>query len=228
MKDLLNQDHGPNKTMLTSINRSEIEEMDKVHRLKLINSLSGFKSANLMGTINAEDVENLAIFSSVVHLGSDPALLGCILRPHTVPRHTYENIKETGWYTVNHVHSAIYKQAHQTSGKYREDLSEFEVSGLQPWYSEICRAPYVKEARIRIGLTPVEEHLVEANNTILLVGAIQEIWFPENCREEDGFLDIEKAGTITISGLDAYHTTKRMDKMEYVRIKDSLKRQESS
>lgn len=212
--------------MLSLFSRSEIEKMDKVPRLKLINSLSGFKSANLMGTINAEGVENLAIFSSVVHLGSHPPLLGCILRPHTVPRHTYENIKETGWYTINHVNSAIYKQAHQTSGKYKEGLSEFEVSGLQPWYSDACRAPYVEAARIRIGLTPIEEHLVEANNTIMLVGAIQEVWIPEDCREEDGFLDIEKAGTVTISGLDAYHTTNRIDKMEYVRVEDSLKRKE--
>ena len=214
--------------MLTSIDRSEIEKMDKVPRLKLVNSLSGFKSANLMGTINAKGVENLAIFSSVIHLGSNPPLLGCILRPHSVPRHTYENIKETGWYTVNHVNNAIYRQAHQTSGKYREELSEFEVSGLDPWYSETCRAPYVEAARIRIGLKPVEEHLVEANNTIMLVGAIQEVWIPENCREEDGFLDIEKAGTVTISGLNAYHTTNRLDKMEYVRVEDSLKRKESS
>lgn len=214
--------------MLTSISRSEIEKMDKVSRLKLINSLSGFKSANLMGTINAEGVENLAIFSSVVHLGSNPPLLGCILRPQTVPRHTYENIKETGWYTVNHVNSAIYRQAHQTSGNYREELSEFEVSGLESWYSDTCHAPYVEAARIRIGLKPVEEHLVEANKTMMLVGAIQEIWIPENCREEDGFLDIEKAGTVTISGLDAYHTTNRLDKMEYVRVEDSLKRKESS
>ncbi len=213
--------------MLTPISRSEIEKMDKVPRLKLINSLSGFKSANLMGTINADGVENLAIFSSVFHLGSNPPLLGCILRPQTVPRHTCENIKETSWYTVNHVNSAIYRQAHQTSGKYRKELSEFEVSGLNSWYSEACCASYVEAARIRIGLTLVEEHHVEANKTIMLVGAIQEIWIPENCREEDGFLDIEKADTVTISGLDAYHTTNRLDKMDYVRVDDNLKRKEN-
>ncbi|MGM0546628.1 MAG: flavin reductase family protein [Bacteroidota bacterium] len=212
--------------MLTSISRSEVEKMDKVPRLKLINSLSGFKSANLMGTINAEGVENLAIFSSVFHLGSNPPLLGCILRPQTVPRHTYENIKETSWYTVNHVNSAIYRQAHQTSGKYQKELSEFEISGLNSWYSETCRAPYVEAARIRIGLTLVEEHHVEANKTIMLVSAIQEIWIPENCREENGFLDIEKADTVTISGVDAYHTTNRLDKMDYVRVDNNLKRKE--
>lgn len=210
--------------MLRSISRSEIDTMDKVPRLKLINSLSGFKSANLMGTVNAEGIENLAIFSSVVHLGSNPPLLGCILRPHSVPRHTYENIKETGWYTINHVNRDIYEQAHQTSGKYRKDISEFEQADLEPWYSKTCNAPYVKESYIKIGLQPVEEHLIEANKTMLLVGTIQEIWIPDHCREEDGFLNIEKAGTVTISGLDAYHTTKRLDKMQYVRIDDDKRR----
>lgn len=207
---------------LISISRNDIDAMDKVKRLKLINGLSGFKSANLMGTISDANNENLAIFSSVVHLGSNPPLLGCILRPHSVPRHTYENIKETGWYTINHVHSEIYQQAHQTSGKYRKEISEFDQARLEPWYSDTCKAPYVKEARIKIGLKPVEEHMIKTNETMLLVGAIQEILLPEDCRDEDGFLDIEKANTVAISGLDAYHTTNRLDKLEYVRIDDSL------
>lgn len=210
--------------MLRSISRSEIDKMDKVPRLKLINSLSGFKSANLMGTVNAEGTENLAIFSSVVHLGSNPPLLGCILRPHSVPRHTYENIKETGWYTINHVNRDIYEQAHQTSGKYHKELSEFEMTGLSPWYSDACKAPYVDEARIRIGLQPVEEHLIEANDTVLLVGAVSEVWIPDDAREEDGKLNIEKAGTVTISGLDGYHETNQLDSMGYVRVDEELQR----
>lgn len=213
---------------LISFSKDDIDAMDKVPRLKLINSLSGFKSANLMGTVSAGGIENVAVFSSVVHIGSNPPLLGCILRPHSVPRHTYENINETGWYTVNHINSNIYKQAHQTSGKYRKDLSEFKMANLESWYSENCPAPYVKEARIRIGLRPVEEHRIETNNTMLLVGSIQELWIPEDCREEDGFLDIEKADTVAISGLDAYHTTERLEKMEYVRLEGSLRRKEKS
>ena len=212
--------------MLTSINRAEIEGMDKVPRLKLINCLSGFKSANLMGTVSNDGIENVAIFSSVVHLGSNPPLLGCILRPHSVPRHTYENIRETEWYTINHVNTNIYEQAHQTSGNYRKEISEFDQAGLEAWYSKACAAPYVKESQIKIGIQPVEEHFIEANETMLLVGSIEEVWFPEHCREEDGFLNIEKAETVTISGLDAYHSTDRLSKLEYVRVDESMQREQ--
>ena len=213
--------------MLQYFSSADINQMDKVPRLKLINSLSGFKSANLIGTVNGEGTENLAIFSSVVHLGSNPPLLGCILRPHSVPRHTYENIKATGWYTINHVNRDIYERAHQTSGKYREELSEFEMASLNAWYSDDCPAPYVEEARIRIGLQPVEEHFIEANDTMLVVGSIQEVWLPEEARESDGRLNIEKAGTVAISGLDGYHATSQLNSMDYVRIDEELQRDPS-
>ncbi|MDZ7716229.1 MAG: flavin reductase [Balneolaceae bacterium] len=211
---------------LKYISRDDIDNMDRVPRLKLINALSGFKSANLIGTINTTGVENLAIFSSVFHLGSDPPLLGCILRPKLVPRHTYDNLKATGWYTINHINEEIYQQAHQTSGKYREDISEFNMTDLTSFYSGECEAPYVKEANIRIGLKFLEEHLVQTNNTYMIVGSIEQLMLPADCFEDDGFFDIEKAGTLTISGLDAYHKTKRIDKLDYVRVDKSVKREE--
>ncbi|MGO3346471.1 MAG: hypothetical protein ACTIM4_14665 [Marinomonas sp.] len=51
-----------------------LSEMTSRYRTQLINSLSGFKSANLIGTCNAQGQTNLAIFSSVFHLGASPAL----------------------------------------------------------------------------------------------------------------------------------------------------------
>lgn len=192
--------------------------MDKIPRLQLVNSITGFKSANLVGTASDSGTTNLAIFNSVVHIGSNPPLMGFILRPLTVPRHTYRNIQETGWFTINHIHPGIYRQAHNTSGNYREDISEFEVSGLTPYYSDKCKAPYVKESRINIGLTFEEEHEITANGTLLIVGAIQEIFIPRNSMNADGFVDIESAGSVTISGIDTYHKTKRIGREEYVRV----------
>jgi flavin reductase (DIM6/NTAB) family NADH-FMN oxidoreductase RutF len=43
-----------------------------------------------------------------------------------VPRHTYQNIKSTGWYTINQVHQEITDKAHYTSAKFVESESEFE------------------------------------------------------------------------------------------------------
>ena len=61
--------------------KKDIAEMDRIQRIKYINSVSGIKPANLIGTISGGGQTNLAIFSSVFHLGSDPALLGFITRP---------------------------------------------------------------------------------------------------------------------------------------------------
>jgi flavin reductase (DIM6/NTAB) family NADH-FMN oxidoreductase RutF len=59
-----------------------------VERLNLINSCTGYKSANLIATKSEDGAVNVAIFSSITHLGSNPALIGFIVRPTTVPRNT--------------------------------------------------------------------------------------------------------------------------------------------
>ncbi|MBM3186302.1 MAG: flavin oxidoreductase, partial [Bacteroidetes bacterium] len=73
------------------LDKADFQALSKVPRLNLINSCMGYKSANLIGSISKDGNYNLAVFSSITHLGSDPALLGFILRPTTVPRHTYSN-----------------------------------------------------------------------------------------------------------------------------------------
>ena len=84
-------------------NKNDIQSFSKIYRLNLINSITGYKSANLIGTRSNSGEENVAIFSSITHLGSNPALLHFTLRPNTVPRDTYKNIKENKVFTVNHV-----------------------------------------------------------------------------------------------------------------------------
>ena len=77
-------------------NASDIANMEQRYRANFINALSGFKSANLIGTISKSGQHNLAIVSSVFHIGAHPPLMGMIMRPHTVPRDTLQNIKDTG------------------------------------------------------------------------------------------------------------------------------------
>ena len=49
----------------------DIDKLERYYRANLINSVTGYKPANLIGTINDEGITNVAIFSSVVHLGSN-------------------------------------------------------------------------------------------------------------------------------------------------------------
>jgi flavin reductase (DIM6/NTAB) family NADH-FMN oxidoreductase RutF len=134
------------------IQTADIEKMDRQYRTNLLNALSGYKGAHLVGTVDQEGHTNLALFNSVVHIGSNPPLLGFILRPTTVSRHTYQNIKETGYYTINHALIDHFEQAHQTSAKYPEDTSEFEACGFMPFYGDLHPAPYVDDCLTNIGL----------------------------------------------------------------------------
>ena len=69
-----------------------------------------------------------AIFNSIIHIGSNPPMLGFILRPLTVPRHTYTNFKENDYFTVNQVHKDDIEKAHQTAAKYDTEISEFSAT----------------------------------------------------------------------------------------------------
>ena len=112
----------------------DLDQMHHLYRINLINSCSGYKSANLIGTKSKDGISNVAVFSSITHLGSNPALLGFFLRPTTVMRNTYHNIKTTGKYTINHIYDDILDDAHHTSAKYNGNISEFDVTNLTEDY----------------------------------------------------------------------------------------------
>lgn len=94
------------------ITKENILSFEKIYRINFVNSLPGFKSANLIGTISKEGKTNVAIFSSVNHVGVNPPLIGMLVRPASVPRCTYTNIKETNYFTINHINKEIFKKAH--------------------------------------------------------------------------------------------------------------------
>ncbi|MCH2200248.1 MAG: flavin reductase family protein [Flavobacteriales bacterium] len=204
--------------------REDIDALDKRFRAALINSLSGFKSANLIGTCDIKGQPNLSVVSSVVHLGSNPPLFGMVMRPPVVPRHTYENILATGSYTINHINLDIAEQAHQTSARYDREESEFDAVGLTPLWREGSRAPAVKEAKVRMGLQLIRDIDIKENQTRFLVGELKWVEFPENAIAEDGYLNIEDAGTVAISGLDGYHQTDHLGRLSYAKTDKEIVR----
>jgi flavin reductase (DIM6/NTAB) family NADH-FMN oxidoreductase RutF len=202
---------------IMKITKENILAFEKLYRTNFVNSLSGFKSANLIGTISKEGKTNLAIFSSVIHVGANPPAIGFLMRPVSVERHTYNNIKETNYFTINHINKENFKKSHQTSARYDQDVSEFDECGLTPEYSDTIKAPYVRESKIKIGCRFVEEQEIKFNGTIFIVGEILEVILPDDIVGKDGFVDIEKAGTVAISGLDGYHETKRIARLSYAK-----------
>lgn len=199
------------------LSKQDIENKGKVERLNLVNSITGIKPANLIGTVDNDGKTNLGIFSSVIHLGSFPALIGFIMRPKgDVPRHTYENIMDNGFYTINHVHPSFVKQAHYTSAKFEKEESEFDEVNLQEEYLDGFKAPFVEESLVKMGLKFVEEIPIKQNGTILIIGEIQLIDIPDHIVDEIGQIDL--SGTSTgISGLNRYYDLNLSDEFPYVR-----------
>ncbi len=200
----------------------DIMAMVKEDRLHFINAVPGFKSANLIGTKDLNNCYNLAVFSSVIHLGSHPPYLGFVTRPTTVPRHTLDNILNTAYYTINHIHKDFYPSAHQTSAKYERGESEFDKVGLTPEPMSSIAVPYVQEASVKIGMEYVERHHITANDTLLVVGRIIEILIQESIIQDDHAIDLDKAGTVAISGIEGYHQTHLLDQLGYAQPGDPI------
>lgn len=195
----------------------DLEAMESRYRAHFINSLAGFKSANLVGSIDAKGRNNLAIVSSVIHLGASPPLMGMVARPRNVERHTLENLIQTGFYTLNQVNSDIVEAAHQTSARYPRGNSEFHATGLTPVYGSVHPAPYVAESRLSIGLQLRERKPIELNNIEFIIGEILEVWLDSEALQADGFVDLELLGSVAIAGLDSYHRTQRIARLSYAK-----------
>jgi len=199
------------------ININQIKQFEKQKRVHLINSLGGFKSVALVGTVDKTGNKNLAIFSSFFHIGANPPLIGMIFRPSPPERDTMRNILDTKFFTINHINESIYKQAHQTSARYDKGISEFDAVNLKSEYKDNFFAPFVAESNIQLGIEFNEKIDISLNNTIMIIGEIVKIYIPESCLQNDGFVDLEKANTITCSGLDSYHKTIQLDRLSYAK-----------
>ncbi len=202
-----------------NLNKVQIAAMDRIRRIKILNGISGIKPVNLIGTVSASGNTNLAVFSSVVHLGSAPALLGFIMRPvGDVPRHTYENILETGSYTINHVHPEFIENAHYTSAKFEGNKSEFEQCGLHEEYHEGITAPFVSESKVKLGMNFIEDSFIKHNGTRLIIGEISRLILPDEAVDSNDELDYEILRTVGTSGLNGYYEVKKIGRYPYARI----------
>lgn len=213
---------GETRVKLNQISFDQIMNMEKQERVHFANSLGGFKSVGLIGTKNKSNQTNLAIVDSILHIGSNPPLFGIVFRPGVMERHTLENILETGFYTINHITEKIHKQAHQTSARYDRTCSEFDETGLIPEYKNGFLAPFVKESNVKLAMEFKEKITLSINSTVLIIGEVKDVYFPEDCLQKDGFLDIEKAASLTCSGLDSYHKTTRISRLSYAKANKEI------
>lgn len=203
---------------MISISKEALKKLPKIARLNLVNSCTGYKSANLIATKSASGVENVAIFSSVTHLGSDPALIGFILRPTTVPRDTYKNIKETQYFTVNHITDKMIADAHHTSAAYPEEISEFNKTNLESEYIDSIDVPFVKGSPVRLLCKYLNEYEIKENGVIHIIASVETIYHDANLvAGKEYFLQLDKGNIVTVNGLDGYCLPTLVDRFEYAR-----------
>ncbi len=202
------------------ITRQQIDEFPHLYKINLMNSISGYKPANLIATKSNDNITNVAVFSSVVHYGSSPAILGFVLRPTTVVRNTYNNIKETGYYTINAINEAIIEEAHHTSAKYPSEISEFDKTALSEEFKNDFYAPFVAESPLQIGMKFLEEHHIKVNGTILVLGEVTDLYFKDSMLSEDGLLNLSTEKVAAINGLDTYMVAENYTRLSYQRPKE--------
>ena len=201
------------------LTKSNIDALSKVYRLNLINSITGIKPGNLIGTISSDGTTNLAIISSVVHLSSKPARLGFITRSSfDGNRDTFENIRQTGQFTINHINTLRTKKAHQTSAKYPSEVSEFVTCGFTERYHKNFSAPFVGESNLKIGLTHIENILIPSTRTTLIVGEVVLIVIADACVTEKGNVDLEQLDSVGIGGLSEYYRLVKVAEYDRVQL----------
>ncbi|GAC1420556.1 MAG: flavin reductase [Flavisolibacter sp.] len=195
----------------------EIQSWDRFYRANFVNSLSGIKPVSLIGSVGRSGKTNIGIFSSIVHIGSNPPLIGYINRPRSALQHTLKNIEETGVYTINHIRPNFVDKAHQTSAKYSAEESEFDAVGLSCEFAEGIIAPFIKESIIKYALSLQQIIPITLNDTLLVIGKITSVFIDNTILLEDGFLQLDKAESILGNGADSYYRSAFIGRYAYAK-----------
>lgn len=196
---------------------AEMGGWERFYRANFLNSISGFKPLNLIATVDAQGVSNLGLFSNIVHLGADPALVGFVNRPREAAPHTLGNIERGGFYTINHVHPEILARAHQCSAKYPDGVSEFAETGLTEEWVDGLPVPYVRESLIRYALELVQVNPIPMNGTFFVIGRVLQAQLDPSLVSADGFIDISRADSLVSTGLDAYGRVSALARYRYAK-----------
>ena len=58
---------------------------------------------------------------------------------------------------------------------------------------------------------------IKYNDTFLVIGAVLNVYLDKEIVESDGFINVEKAGSITSLGIDGYYETKAITRFDYAK-----------
>ncbi len=202
---------------MKTLTAADIAAMDPLTRVQLATTLPGVKPVALIGTRSSAGRSNLAPFSSIVHFGSNPLVLGMISRPDSVERHTLANLEATGVWTINHLHTGILEAAHQCSARYPRETSEFAATGLTEHHEGAFHAPFVAESRFRLGLEFAERLDIAINGTTLILGKVVLVQIDEAALAADGSIDLVGLEMVASTALDTYFSVAPLARLAHAK-----------
>ena len=109
------------------------------------------------------------------------------------------------------------EQAHHTSAKYEEEISEFDQTLLKPEYKVNWYAPFVKGSPIALGCRYLNEYDIKENGCVLIIAAIEHIFVEKKLLQKDGWVKLESGKVVAINGLDGYALPQLQKRLEYAR-----------
>jgi len=189
-------------------------DLDKAERIELVHTIAGIKSPFLVGTISNDGYHNLGLFSQVFHVGSSPPLIGIKVRPVGSFSHTYKNLQNHSYATLNMVTEDTFAQAHLASARLDKEQSEYDYADLSVWWSEKYRVPGVTESPIISILEKVEELPVQSNGVIILIMKIVDVWITHTYKDLKP-LSYADMGGVAVQGLSQYYNLLPLRKLVY-------------
>ena len=65
----------------------------------------------------------------------------------------------------------------------------------------------------------MNKYEIKENNTLLIVAEINDIYFEKDIISNDGYLQLDKAETVTVNGLDGYALPTLINRFKYAKPK---------
>tara|TARA_B110000116_G_scaffold115065_1_gene100000 strand:- start:224 stop:511 length:288 start_codon:yes stop_codon:yes gene_type:complete len=94
------------------------------------------------------------------------------------------------------------------------------VTNLEKEFKDDYKAPFVKSSRIKLGCKYLNQYEIKENNTLLMIAEINDIYFNEDIIQNDGWLNLDIAKTVTVNGLDGYALPSLVQRFEYAKPKN--------
>tara|TARA_B100001741_G_scaffold252692_1_gene214658 strand:- start:523 stop:1200 length:678 start_codon:yes stop_codon:yes gene_type:complete len=205
----------------------DFNTLENHYRANLINSIIGVKQASLIGTVGVNCISNLALFSSTVHLGSNPPLVAIFSRPEgDTPKQTLKNIIDNRDYSINHVNKSIINRAHSCSFKFSAEESEFTECNLSEKFITDFKAPFVKESNVSFAVRYQRHLSVQENGVIMVIGMIKSVFVNENIIQDNGEVDFNYSSSVGVAGNNTYYGLDKIKSLKYLKSdqKNQLKK----